>query len=433
MSASSVKGGENNVGGRLASGGHGTDAVTNMANINAAADANGAVDALPSATTPVTVGMAASDTTERTVGVAASDAIGTPGQPAAAVQVWNDSLLQGVMQVKMLGGKGIRGDPDKLKKRTPWVLAFLFHLEHEVGASPRLKVVDVPRVFSFIKQNPDKWPEEVARKAAQLYDRFEEENWGEDEIGDDASGDDTPAPAPSSNPTSSSGTIRARLPPPNHPIWGLGGIMHGIALKAQGARSYILDPRFISEKRSAKAIGHNNLTPGDWWPLQRVALFHGAHGHPVSGISGSAEYGAYSIVVSGRSSLYHEMDRDEGETLYYSADNSADNTNPIRVDHVTNRTKSLMTSLRTRSPVRVLRSAATGTGRNDRPFAPSIGIRYDGLYTVVDRREELNQRGGKFWQFKLVRRNDQRPWRETTQASPTARQIHDFGRIEYGY
>lgn len=71
----------------------------------------------------------------------------------------------------------------------------------------------------------------------------------------------------------------------------------------KGSKTYILNPRY--EKRQAKVPGHNGLTPGDWYPLQRCALAKGAHGQSMAGISGSADYGAYSIVVAG---TYKEVD-----------------------------------------------------------------------------------------------------------------------------
>lgn len=445
MSTSLHKFGEQGAGGRLAGAGLGTNAVADMANNNAATNANAAVDASTAATTPATVDGAASAIGLQPLGIQSpGDANETPARAETALHsVWNDSLLQGYMQVKLLAGKNIRSNPVEIEKRKPSVLAFFFHLEHVVGASPRLKAnkeARVDLVLRLVKDRPDLFPEEIHRKGAELFDRFERENWGENEASDDDSGDDTSAPALSSpasslrarGPNETSGTVQTRSPPPNDPIWGLKGIMHGVAINPSGAmKSYVLDPEYITEKREAKVIGHNGLTPGDWWPMRRVALFHGAHGHPVGGISGSADTGAYSIVVSGRSNLYHEMDQDMGERLYYSADNSTDNTNPTRVDHVTNRTKSLMTSLRTGRPVRVLRSAAVG--RTDRPFAPSVGIRYDGLYTVVGHREAINQRGGKFWQFELVRNKDQRSWQETRNASPTRQQVQAFNRIGRGY
>ena len=74
--------------------------------------------------------------------------------------------------------------------------------------------------------------------------------------------------------------------------------MHGVVLKISSRRrDYILDSRY--PKRDAKVFGHNGLDVGQWWPMQIVALFNGAHGSKIGGISGNSQTGAYSIVTSG--------------------------------------------------------------------------------------------------------------------------------------
>lgn len=93
------------------------------------------------------------------------------------------------------------------------------------------------------------------------------------------------------------------LPPANHPIWGVNGIMHGVAPKVTSGgskiRAYQLDRRYAHEKRSATVFGDNGLQVGAWFANQLVALFHGGHGSRGGGISGSVTHGAYSIVVAG--------------------------------------------------------------------------------------------------------------------------------------
>lgn len=74
----------------------------------------------------------------------------------------------------------------------------------------------------------------------------------------------------------------------------------------QGSNTYVLNPNF--QQRPAKVSGHNGLAVGAWFPMQRCALAKGAHGMPVAGISGSADYGAYSIVVAG--GAYKEVDEE---------------------------------------------------------------------------------------------------------------------------
>lgn len=240
---------------------------------------------------------------------------------------------------------------------------------------------------------------------------------------------------PLTGPGTTTGIIRtddmyqlARPPPPEHPIWGTNGIMHGFIIQSSLHRkfNYVLDPRCESEKRPFKEFGHNGLTPGDWWPYQKVALFHGAHGHSMAGISGHAQRGAWSVVVSG-SSKYEELDRDMGDTIWYSSDQSHDNVDPLHIVYRSNMALSLHASIANGNPVRVLRSS--GRGR----FAPTRGIRYDGLYTVVKVVERKNAKGGLYEQFQLCRRPDQRRLEDVCDSSPTRDQLADFERIQEGY
>lgn len=218
------------------------------------------------------------------------------------------------------------------------------------------------------------------------------------------------------------------LPPPNHPIWGQNGIMHGLYL--QGAHTYRVDPRYAGQQRSAFQYGHNGLTPGDWWPLQAVAVFHGAHGQRVRGISGDPQRGAYSIVISGMAPEYRDLDRDGGEVVWYSADrpnvevglgpratanpNNNNNNNgnsgnnqpaaaltPAPRPQYSADTRALLASEQTGRPVRVLRSA----GHRNRDWAPAVGIRYDGLYRVMRHIVSHNRHGGQFLKFELRRVN----------------------------
>lgn len=164
--------------------------------------------------------------------------------------------------------------------------------------------------------------------------------------------------------------------------------MHGVALSLNpdSRRSFILDPRYTTSRRSAKVHGHNNLEIGAWFPRQLVALFRGAHGHQQTGIFGDRDTGAFSIVVAGQ---YDDLDRDSGDYLYYSGSNSHNNEDPARPAESSGGTLALHTSLRTGKAVRVLR-AATGKGK----WAPTYGLRYDGLYRVVTVSRPRNARGG---------------------------------------
>lgn len=97
------------------------------------------------------------------------------------------------------------------------------------------------------------------------------------------------------------------------------------------------------------------------------------------------------------------MDRDLGDIIYYSGSNShvnTDSNNPI----LSNSTKALTRSKLDYRKVRVIRKAG-GSSR----FSPSAGLRYDGLYRVIDEEHAFNDRGGAYMRFKLQRCAGQDP------------------------
>lgn len=252
-----------------------------------------------------------------------------------------------------------------------------------------------------------------------------------------------PAAAPSHSPVSEHGDVPApvaqpaaapaiRLPPPDHPIWGTAGIMHGLYMTVRSTpprTTYHFDPRYLAQKRDAKVLGHNGLTPGDWWPLQMAALYAGAHGSAIKGICGSPTVGAYSIVVSGSSAVYHSLDTDNGEILHYSADSPRTNLPSAPSAD----TRALQRSLATRGPVRVLRSAGRGAGAGTRVWAPEVGIRYDGLYRVVAQMHDTTATGHGYLKFRLRRIQGQRPLAQIRDAVPSRQQKRDEARLRDGY
>ncbi|KAG8530138.1 uncharacterized protein KY384_005621 [Bacidia gigantensis] len=173
--------------------------------------------------------------------------------------------------------------------------------------------------------------------------------------------------------------------------------LRGIIIQ-NNPRSYRLDPEMTPAKRRSDIFGHNGLAVGQWWPLRHCALRDGAHGHIQGGIHGSANAGAYSIVVSGQ---YSALDVDNETTLYYSGSNSLTNTNPSE-PIITYATKSLRVSYSTQRPIRVIRASGS-----DSQYAPSKGLRYDGLYRVTNEATEKNDVGGAYLRFKLVRAPNQ--------------------------
>ena len=122
------------------------------------------------------------------------------------------------------------------------------------------------------------------------------------------------------------------------------------------------------------------------------ALRDGAHGSKMGGIAGSGTDGCYSIVISGA-----YQDADTGDTVMYSS-TMRRSLADLREN---SGAKALLRSKETRKAVRVLRSAgAKWRG------APSVGIRYDGLYQVVSV-SEVDLKGDWIMVFQLERMDNQ--------------------------
>ncbi len=99
--------------------------------------------------------------------------------------------------------------------------------------------------------------------------------------------------------------------------------------------------------------------------------------------------------------MYADLDKDQGDILYYSGSKSHDNEDPLN-PILTTSTRSLQTSKRQNRSVRVIR-AAGGNGH----YAPSVGFRYDGLYKILEEDRPKNHKGGCYVRFKLVRNSGQ--------------------------
>lgn len=99
---------------------------------------------------------------------------------------------------------------------------------------------------------------------------------------------------------------------------------------------------------------------------------------------------------------YDELDKDDGNILYYSGSNSALNEDPAN-PVLTHATKAMQRSYNDHRPIRVLRTAG-GMWYN----CPAKGIRYDGLYRIVAAGTAKNKWGGAYMRFKLVREANQR-------------------------
>ncbi|KAI0112358.1 PUA-like domain-containing protein [Hypoxylon sp. NC0597] len=262
-----------------------------------------------------------------------------------------------------------------------------------IEMTPEIKErTSMEKMLKYVFDDPTMYyPEDMKKGAQALYEKWQSENWGanavmeEDVISADQEFAD-PVSEPAATPDEAP-IVQSELPPPDHPIFGEDGIMHGIIIfrSPSGRKTYRLNPHV--PKRSAKVFGHNGIPVGTWFANQLVALHRGAHGMRIGGIAGTTDVGAYSIVVS---DIYEDLDDDRGETLYYSGSNSHNNDDPTRPAPSSTGTKALKASLQTGNPVRVLRS---GGPHSRNRWLPECGLRYDGLYRVVALRERKNTKG----------------------------------------
>ena len=178
--------------------------------------------------------------------------------------------------------------------------------------------------------------------------------------------------------------------------------MRGIIIRQgrRGTRVYSLDKAF---QRPANVFGHNGLTVGAWWPFQICALRDGAHGSNNGGIYGKQDIGAYSIVVS---SDDHD-DRDLGDTVWYTGSGAQNSDQPLTSNNL-----ALIASFNRHLPVRVIRSS-----KSHSMYAPSSGLRYDGLYRISWYGQTPGPSGFQVWKFKLERQLNQDPIRRQVPTS----------------
>ena len=337
-----------------------------------------------------------------------------------------------------VAGKKTKGVPDANNPINNALYARLEQifdlLETNVEMSPSFKAqTKIDTILPMMYNNPDiHFPQSYVERAKTLMQTWENERWGKQPTPPPGSDDESPNAASSGSvesrsPHKKGGVRRAfaapggvvHVPPADHSIWGLDGIMHGIAVKIiDGKKTKVDDTRFT--KRDNKVYGHNGLEIGAWFPTRLVAIFRGAHNASQAGINSNGDSCAYSIVVSS----YDHLDQDLGETLYYSGSGSMDNTDPRRPAPSSVGTQALHRSLAMEKPVRVLR--ASGTSHR---LAPPVGLRYDGLYKVVAVRTPLNAKGGQYEQFELRRMEGQGPL-EVVRARPTMREQRDFEHID---
>jgi putative restriction endonuclease len=124
----------------------------------------------------------------------------------------------------------------------------------------------------------------------------------------------------------------------------------------------------------------------------------GVHRPTMAGISGTAEEGADSIVLSGG----YEDDLDYGDEVVYTGHGGRDpkTSQQVADQEFASGNAGLARNKTSGLPVRVIRGAQL-----DSPFAPEHGYRYDGLYSVEQFWEESGISGHKVWRYRLVKIN----------------------------
>lgn len=320
-------------------------------------------------------------------------------------QLRRDAIKTGIRNLSAIALRSRRDGciptGDEFQRRFKSARMFLDWLATDLEVTPEWKSkihLDMSLETAFNK--PDMhFPADIRNKARLLHDRWTEENWGASAVADeednssedDQQGTTTTAATTTTNTTNGeTPTAQIALPSRNDPIFGERGMMHGV-LRTRGPKGgivYMVNPQV--PKVDCKVWGDNGIEPGTWYALQIVALARGAHGAMNAGIAGHTALGAYSIVVSDK---YEDLDRDRGGTLFYSGSNSHKNEDPHHPAPSSTGTKALKASLHTQNPVRVLRSAGSGSGSRNKKWAPDRGIRYDGLYRVVNMVTPPNTRG----------------------------------------
>ncbi|MDG4774631.1 YDG/SRA domain-containing protein [Solwaraspora sp. WMMD792] len=112
------------------------------------------------------------------------------------------------------------------------------------------------------------------------------------------------------------------------------------------------------------------------------------------GICGGAD-GAESIVVSGG----YIDDEDYGDEIVYTGQGGNDPRTKRQIAHqeLTRGNLGLARSRLDGNPVRVIRGAG-----GDETHSPKVGLRYDGLFRVVDHWKDIGTDGYTIWRFRLV-------------------------------
>jgi putative restriction endonuclease len=144
----------------------------------------------------------------------------------------------------------------------------------------------------------------------------------------------------------------------------------------------------------------------------------------MNGIWGGKD-GAESIVVSGG----YVDDEDYGDEIIYTGEggNNPNTKRQVADQELTRGNAGLVRSQLDGNPIRVIRGAG-----GDPACSPASGLRYEGLFRVVDHWHKVGRDGYRIWQFRLVRIDslDPPPQDEASEGDqPSERVITTISRI----
>ena len=184
--------------------------------------------------------------------------------------------------------------------------------------------------------------------------------------------------------------------------------------------SRVIDPKF-EHRISASFEGEGHLRNGQWWPWRVTAVRDGAHGEYEAGISGYNGVAVSIVLTKGDGKSYRNVDR--GDTIEYCGTVGKDK-NPSAA------TKLLFKAQEKGTQVRVIRSNSSEEVESDNrlnPYMPLVGLRYDGLYTVVSNERLSKPDAPSMFRFTLQRCAGQTPIRcKGDERRPTDQEIREF-------
>ncbi len=151
---------------------------------------------------------------------------------------------------------------------------------------------------------------------------------------------------------------------------------------------------------TTKVFGHIPEYPeGTIFETRSELSRAGVHRPLQAGISGRADEGADSVVLSGG----YEDDQDFGDIIIYTGHGGRDPESRQQIGDqlLTRGNRALAYSCQHGLPVRIIRGSSHRS-----PYSPTFGYRYDGLYRVEDYWRDIGKSGYAIWRYRLTKLRD---------------------------